>query len=364
VTATRSPNVDQCEVEFAGRRALVLENDQVRVIVTLEGCNIAAIEHRASRTNPLWSPPWLSIEPSAFRQDLPEYGMHQESKVLASIQGHSICLDTYGGPSAEEAAAGMPIHGEAMFLTYAAEQAAGGVRLAATLPMAQIHWSRSIVLSGSNTLRIAESLENRSGCDRPIAWTQHVTLGPPFLERGRTQFSANATRSKVIDADFGGDQKRGAEFAWPLCPRKGGGSIDLRVYSNETPSGGFTTHLLDPSSQYGYWIAWSPSSRIYFGYVWKRDDFPYLCRWEENHLRDAAPWNSRTLTCGMEISASPTVESRRDMVTRGSFFGVPAYKWLPAKGRLEAVYAAFIGQSDALPRGVEWTGAGEVTIVN
>jgi hypothetical protein len=350
------------EIQFAGRRALALENEDLRVIMTLEGCNIAAIEHRASGLNPLWTPPWPSLEPSAFRQDLDDYGNHQESKVLASIQGHSICLDTYGGPSPEEAAAAMPIHGEAMFLPYETTRRGDSLTFTSTLPMAQIRWSRTVALAGSNTVRIAENVDNLSACDRPIAWTQHVTLGPPFLERGTTQFHAGVTRSKVIDADFGGAQERAAEFEWPHCPRKGGGTIDLRLYSNEIPSGGFTTHLVDPSSAHGYWIAWSPGSRVYFGYVWKRDDFPFLCRWEENQLRTVAPWNGRTLTCGMEISASPMVESRRDMVTRGGMFGAPGYKWLPAKGRLETRYAAFLGESDALPRAVEWDGADQVKI--
>ena len=55
--------------------------------------------------------------------------------------------------------------------------------------------------------------------------------------------------------------------------------------------------------------------------------------WEENFSRTHAPWNGQTLTRGMEFGVSPMAESRRQMVDRGRLFGVPAYRWLPAKSR-------------------------------
>jgi hypothetical protein len=109
-------------------------------------------------------------------------------------------------------------------------------------------------------------------------------MGPPFLESGRTQFRAPVTRSKVIDEDFTGGrgfQKTGAEFHGLMCPAKDGGVIDLRTYTTEPVSGGFTTHLLDPANDDAYFLSWSPTANLAFGYIWKRKDFPWLCRWEE-----------------------------------------------------------------------------------
>ena len=131
--------------------------------------------------------------------------------------------------------------------------------MTAVLPFAQIRFQRRLELSGdaSGSIHIRESVENLSHSDRPIAWTQHVTMGPPFLEAGRTQFRAPVARSKVIDEDFTGGrglQKIGAEFNGLLCPRKDGGVIDLRVYPSEAVSGGFTTHLLDPASENAFFL--------------------------------------------------------------------------------------------------------------
>jgi hypothetical protein len=132
--------------------------------------------------------------------------------------------------------------------------------------------------------------------------------------------------------------------------------MDLRLYPPDIPSGGFTTHLIDPATENGYFTSWSPTEEIFFGYVWKCAEFPWLCRWSENQLRTNSPWNGRTITCGMEFSASPALESRREMVTRGSMFGAPAGRWLSAKSRIETRYAAFIGQSKSVPESVEWNG--------
>jgi hypothetical protein len=269
--------------------------------------------------------------------------------------GHNVCADLFGGPSPEEAAAGMTVHGEASILPYEIGVADGVLRACVTLPMAQLVFERRIALRG-DAVRIRESVRNLSACDRPIAWTQHVTLGPPFLERGVTQFRASATRSKVYEQAFGaGDYlKAGAEFEWPMAPRADGGAADLRVLTASAVSGAFTTHLMDPAREHAFFAAYSPAAQLAFGYVWWRQDFPWLGIWEENHSRTHAPWNGATLARGMEFGVSPMPESRRRMIERGSLFGVPAYRWLPAKSRLEVEYWAVARRAAAVPEAIEW----------
>lgn len=356
------------EVLYRNRRATRIENESVCVTVLTEGGHIAEISHRLTGVNPLWTPPWPSIEPSTYsRASHPEYGSSDEAFLLSGLMGHSICLDTYGTPSAEELAAGMPVHGEGPVAPYPVESNGNSISMTAVLPFAQIRFQRRLELPGdaSGSIHIRESVENLSHSDRPIAWTQHVTMGPPFLEAGRTQFRAPVARSKVIDEDFTGGrglQKIGAEFNGLLCPRKDGGVIDLRVYPSEAVSGGFTTHLLDPASENAFFLAWSPTTKVLFGYVWKRADFPWLCRWEENHLRSDPPWNGQTMTCAMEFGVSPTLASRKQMVERGDLFGVPGYRWLPARSILRVEYHAFITVADQIPESVTWDGAEGIQI--
>ena len=263
------------------------------------------------------------------------------------------CVSTSSVPGDEEAAAGIPVHGEAPVIPYEVSSSANQTSLSATLKLAQLHFTRHLrIVPGSPVVRFSEELENLAATDRPIAWTQHVTLGPPFLAQGETQFRIPATRSKVIDGDFNGglgSQKPGAEFTWPLCPRKDGGVFDFSTYTSDPVSGGLTSHLMDESREHAYFLAWSPSSKVLFGYIWKRADFPWLARWEENHLRTEPPWNGKGLTCGMEFGVSPVVESRQAMVNRGSLFGVPAFRWVPARTTLRAEYCAFVVSTAAIP---------------
>jgi hypothetical protein len=339
------------QIKYRNRRAVTLENEDVRVTVLAEGGHVAEILHKRTGVNPLWTPPWPSIEPSSYSLEKhPEYGADAESKLLAGIMGHNLCMDVFGGPSPEEAAAGLTVHGEASVAPYDIETRGGELIAKADLPQAQLRFERRIALSG--VVRFTETVENLSACDRPIAWTQHVTLGPPFLSRGTTQFRASATRSKVFEPDFTGGlgyMKTGAEFDWPHVPHKDGGTVDLRVFPAAPVSAGFTTHLMDPNREQAFFVAFSPESRIAFGYAWRRADFPWLGIWEENHARQSPPWGGRTLTRGMEFGVSPMPETRRAMIERGSMFGVPAFRWIPAGSSVTVEYHAFIREAAAIP---------------
>ena len=228
-----------------------------------------------------------------------------------------------------------------------------GLNWKQTLPKAQMRFKRRISIEeDSPIVSICEDVENLSHTDRPIAWTQHVTLGAPFLKRSSTQFRMSATKSKVSDASFNGGQggqQPDAEFDWPFCPMKNGSVQDLRVFPSDSVSAGFTAHLMNPQEKQAWFMAWSPESKVLFGYLWNTSEFPWLARWEENHLRTQPPWNGQGLACGIEFGVSPMVESRRAMVARAALFGVPTFRWLPAKSLIHVEYCAFIVQTPAIP---------------
>jgi hypothetical protein len=327
------------DTRYRGRRAAAIENDALRVTVLREGGHIAEIFDKETGVNPLWTPPWPSIEPSRYNG---EYGAGVEGKLLGGLMGHNLCLDLFGGPSDEEFAAGIGVHGEGSVAPYEIE----GSTMRARLPLAGLAFERRIELDG-RTVRIAESVTNLSATDRPIAWTQHVTLGPPFLEKGVTQFRSTATRSKVFEAQFGAHDylTPGAEFEWPIA-----GAADLRVCNGAAQSSAFTTHLMDPAREQAWFLAYSPARRLAFGYVWKQADFPWMGIWEENHSRTHAPWNGETLARGMEFGVSPIPETRRAMIDRGKLFGVPAYRWIPAGATVTVEYRAVMQSADEVPR--------------
>lgn len=335
------------------REAATIENDALRVTVLREGGHVAEILHKGSGVNPLWVPPWSTMDHSGYDAARnPEYGGDAESKLLAGIHGHNLCLDLFGSPTPEEAAAGITTHGEASVAVYSLVPVADGLEMRATLALHGLAVARVIQLEGDR-VRFFETVENLTALDRPIAYTQHVTLGPPFVERGRTEFQIPAKRAMTYPADIAGPDGYlpvGAEFEWPHAPRRdGNGSVDMRRLQDVPRSAAFSTQLLDPERERAWFMAWSPTSKLLFGYEWRRIDFPWIGIWEENHSRQSPPWNSRTLTRGMEFGASPFPENRRAMIERGGLFGFPGYRWLPAKGRIAVEYSAFALFADSVP---------------
>jgi hypothetical protein len=343
-------------VRYRGRRASTIENAHVRVTVLEEGGHIAEILDKQTGVNPLWTPAWPSIEPSTYdRLKHGVYGGGVDGSLLAGIMGHNLCLDIFGGPSTEEAAAGLPVHGEASSVRYRIEKAGFELIMTAALPLANLQIERRLELH-DQAVRIRERLQNLSGIDRPIGWTQHVTLGPPFLQKGHTQFRSSATRSKVFEGTFGPADylQPGAVFDWPLAPRQDGSTADLRVYTDTPVSSAYTAHLMDLKHEHAFFVAFSTDSKLAFGYVWRRADFPWMGIWEENSSRTLTPWNGSTLTRGMEFGVSPFPESRREMIERGRLFDAPTFRWIPAASEVQVEYWATVRRADAVPETLKW----------
>jgi hypothetical protein len=111
---------------------------------------------------------------------------------------------------------------------------------------------------------------------------------------------------------------------------------------------------MDPSRDTAFFVAFSPDSRLAFGYVWRRADFPWMGIWEENASRPQPPWNGSTLARGMEFGASPFPETRREMIERGRLFDVATFRWIPAATRVTAEYAIVTQSADEVPETLDW----------
>ena len=341
---------------FKNRKAVQIENDLLRITVLEEGGHIAEVFDKRAGVSPLWIPHWPSIEPSTFGPDQhATFGNGPDARLLAGIMGHNLCLDLFGGPSTEEASAGMTVHGEASVNKYEIASSSTALRMQVDMPIAQLHFTRTLTLLGDK-IHIAESVLNQASIDRPLAWTQHVTLSPPYLNPATTQFRASMTRSIVTESDpgFAMSFAPGAEFPWPFAPCNDGNAADLRSMRANAPASGYTAHVADPQREHAHFIAYTPQYKLAFGYIWKSADFPWLGIWEENCSRQPSPWDGITVTRGMEFGVSPFPESRRAMIERSRLLDTPTYKWLPARGRLEAEYYITSLIADSIPEALTW----------
>jgi hypothetical protein len=304
--------------------------------------------------NPLWVPPWKSIEPYQYRAEkhAAEYGPINEGKLLSGIAGHNICLDYFGPPSEEEAAQGLSTHGEAPSARWQRTKLRAtsqdvSLTLAVPLPVAGLRFSRELHLRrGESVAYFTETVSNEKKADHFFHWTQHVTLGPPFLGYETSRISIPATRGRTGTGTYGGKEELapGRNFHWPFAPLQNGGSTDLTSPFARDGMGFIVSVLLNPRRQVQYIAALNSPNRLLLGYCFRRSDFPWVAVWEENQSRNVAPWNGRCQTRGLEFGSTPWPVVRREAFAVSPLFDTPTFSIVPAKGKTTVNYLSFLAQ--------------------
>jgi hypothetical protein len=344
------------EAKWHGREAFVLANDLVHLVTLVGGGHIAEFRFReatgSSVLNPLWVPPWKTIEPYRYRarQHSRCYGSPATGRMLSGITGHNLCLDFFGSPSEEEARQGLSIHGEAPSLRW--RKADADVRrqevrlkLAVRLPVAQLRFERELTLrQGEAVAYFRETVKNERKIDHFFHWTQHVTLGPPFLEAQASSVWIPALRGRTYPHGYEGKEllESSRDFKWPRAPGVGRKVVDLTQPFIRRGKGFVATALLNPAREIGYIAAVNREARLLFGYCFRRSDFPWVVTWEENRTRGYPPWNGRCQARGLEFGSTPFPLPRREAFAHGPLFATPHFSMVPARGSRAVDYLCFL----------------------
>ncbi|MEO8076600.1 MAG: hypothetical protein ABI818_09750 [Acidobacteriota bacterium] len=262
--------------------------------------------------------------------------------------GHFVCVDGFGPVSPEERAAGLPGHGEAHRVPWAmssSEKQDGtlSVTFTATLPIVQETFRRTFrLVDGEAIVYVDSELESLLGFDRPVNWGEHATIGGPFLEPGQTVTEMSAKRastrsyaSEAVDPPDHHNLADDKEFTWPMAPTATGDLIDVRTAPTITPVMDQTTSLMDPSRRLVFVASFHPGTQAVFGYVFRREEYPWTQIW------DSYQGEGKRASRGMEFAAQPYDLPRRDVIDANTMFGVPTYRWLPAKSKIRSSFVMF-----------------------
>ena len=337
------------EMKFHDRSAWRLENEQLRVTVLEGGGHVAEIVLKDSgggeSINPLWVPKWPSIEPweFSFEEHGDTYGRSSESALLASIMGHNLCFDFWGGPSQTEFVAGLAFHGDASLvrsakisqdaesLTHHFDLKRSGTALTRTLRMVR----------GQPVLYVEEKVENKLVIDRPLGWVQHVTFGSPFVDPDASFFDASATKGHVTK----GEEEVAAQ--WPVGSSESR-EQDHRRFAPEAPSGKMSYFLLDPAREVEFVSGVNTKHRLLLAYVFQRQDFPWVMVWEENRRIQDPPWSGKEMTRGMEFGNTRIPGTMQAYFKRPRIHDTPTFGWLTAKEKRTVRYLAVMS---SIPEG-------------
>lgn len=350
-----------CEkTNWHDREAYSLGNDLLRLVILTGGGHIVELRFAESSgfptMNPLWIPPWKTIEPYKYRLEIhaARYGSPATGgRLLSGIAGHNICMDLFGSPSQEEAKLGYPNHGEAAAcrwrkskLQLSAHQV--NLQLSVSLPIAGLEFDRVIRLrEGESVVYITEIVRNLRNADHFCHWVQHVTMGAPFLSSPNSIVSVPGTKGKTYPHGYAGGKpllESGRDFRWPLAPAVAGAPVDLSLPFQRKGHGFVAGVLLNPQRELGYVSALNLDKHLLIGYVFRRSDFPWVAIWEENRSRSYPPWRKRTQARGLEFGTTPYALSRREAFALGDMFGAPTMTHIPARGQKRIDYVAFLAQ--------------------
>jgi hypothetical protein len=211
------------------------------------------------------------------------------------------------------------------------------------------------VRRGESVVYFREEVMNESKADRLCHWTQHVTMGPPFLAPGQSRVFISGTRGRTFPHGYEGkallDSRR--NFRWPRAPGTAGASVDLRQPFTAAGLGFVATVLLDPRRNQEYIAALNAPEHLLLGYCFARADFPWTAVWEENRARTDAPWSGQTQARGLEFGSTPFPVGRREAFANGPLFGAPHFSVIPARSRKTVDYLSFLA---AVPPGFHEVG--------
>ena len=114
--------------------------------------------------------------------------------------------------------------------------------------------------------------------------------------------------------------------------------VDVRASPPKSDTIDHTTCLLDPSRKLVFVTALNPSKGLILGYVFRREDFPWVQSWE-NYPADMR------MARGLEFATQPYDVPRRQTVETHRMFDTPTYRWLPAKSKIESGYLLFYARA-------------------
>jgi hypothetical protein len=173
--------------------------------------------------------------------------------------------------------------------------------------------------------------------DRPVSWAEHATIAPPFMERGKVVVDMPATKCRVRPfkpGDIPGHLVYGKDFTWPMAPVIGGGEADIREIPTDHNWLDLASCEMDPGRTLAFVTALHLEKHLLYGYVFRREEYPWLMSWMNFTGDDRA-------ARGMEFSSQPFDISHRDTVAMSPLFGVPTFRWLPAKSKIENHFVMF-----------------------
>lgn len=291
-------------VEHRGWPVLRLTDGDVQAdVVPGKGADILAVRWLPTNLNLLWSTPW---------------GLRQQGSIPTAAASDVNFMENYpggwqlifpnGGTASQLDGVEQPFHGEACLApweydleTPAREGLRAAVDLTTSLVRSPFDLHRRISVEDSS-VRVTETVTNRSNAPREVMWSHHPALGAPFLS-GSCVLDIPAATFIADDARDvpAGDLQPGARSSWPDARTRSGGTCDLRTVPAHGPLDRFG-YLTDFTE--GRATVTNPELGLSATISWDLETMPHMWFWLEAHATEGFPWFGEAYVLGLEPASS------------------------------------------------------------
>ena len=309
---------------------ITLENKISSITVDLFGGAITNFHLKENNINPL---------SFAFTKDQ----MPANNRSGAAYKGHFLCLGRWGEPSAGEINAGVPNHGEpANILWSAKKRDQQQINMQVNAVLEGFHVERKVVLDKDQPVfAVSETIKNINPLGRLYNMVQHPTIAAPFLDN-KTIVDSNAS----IGFDQGLYKYATKNILqWHFAKDPDRNTIDLR-----TPTFAYNavfSFIIEPEAKYGWITAFSPTHHLLFGYLWKRNDYPWIHLWQH--------WDNDAIQYrGLEFGTAGIHQPFKEILeTATTLFEEKTFAYIDAGETVSKNYLSFICETGKEFAGVE-----------
>ncbi len=296
-----------------------IENNQTVLEINLNGGSISDFHLKDLPVNPL--------------------SWRNKDTTMPPFMGHFLCFDRWGPPSEGEKLNGFQHHGEVNTITWKVlsepriNDGKISCSMTCTLPMGGLELTRRIEMPVDGTVAfVREEIKNLNKYGRMFNIVQHVTLGPPFLDK-TTLFDNNTEKGFENKGDGSPDQEEPV-LRWPRTVHNGK-KVSLRHFHDPWPL--VSSFVYSPGDKYGWTSASNPGKNLLLGYIWKTEDYPWINFWRSME-------NDIPLAFGMEFGTTGLHEPFPVVAKKGKIFNRNLYDFIDAGEVILKSYTVFLAR--------------------
>lgn len=281
--------------------------------------------------------------------------MPENNKGGAPFRGHFLCMGRWGQPSDEERKAGMPDHGQIANIMWQADPLADkhALQMRVESPLEALSVERMMRIDEKYAVfGVRETVVNTCPLGRLYNMVQHPTLASPFLDN-TTAVNCNAT---VGFEQFRYDHPEKDPLNWPIGRDGNCEPLDLR-----TPDSAYNSvfsFVVDNAAEYGWVTAFSQQHQLLLGYIWKRNDYPWIHLWQH--------WEGEKIQYrGMEFGTAGIHQPFKTIIETGvKLFGEKTVGYIEPGETVSRRYLSFLHKTNKNIRDITLENGGESIIIH